>query len=158
MVEAAGSIFAMAELARMRAAGLKQRREADQDLDATLAVLAEELGGYSAEVVRGACREWARANVWWPSLAELRRECEERAAAERKLPRLPPPARRYESHDAIMARLQVGVDRAGEWRRAGGGRLPQAVKLAQDGRTITHVRWKPTGEWEPAATTTQAAA
>lgn len=150
MVEAAGSHFAMAELVRMRTAGLKQRREADQDIDATLALLAEELGGYSAEVVRGACREWARANVWWPSLAELRRECEERAAAERRVPRLPSP-RRYESHDAIMERLQARIDAADEWRRAGGGKMPQAVKRSSERGPIIAVRWSPTVEWEPVA-------
>lgn len=151
MLDRAGTDYAMAELARMRAAGLRQRRQDDRDLDATLIVLAEEIAGYSRDVVKAACRDWARANQWWPSLAELRQSCEElaRAAATYERPRLPPPAPL--SHQAILERMRARYGWLDEWRLAGGGRMPHAVMRAREGGPITHVRWSPEGPWEPAA-------
>lgn len=149
--EGAGTEFAMLELARMKAAGMKQRRQDDRDIDATLIVLAEELAGYSQGVVKGACRDWARANEWWPSLAELRRSCEELAAAERRYerPRLPPAP--VASHRAIVDGMEGKCGWLGEWRLAGGGERPCAVKREREGGPITAVRWspRPDAPWHP---------
>jgi len=63
-------------------------RERDQaDLKAMLAVMAEELAEFPADVLRAELRSWARREKWWPTLAELRERCE-RAMRLRKSLRL----------------------------------------------------------------------
>ncbi len=58
------------ELARLRVSVAK-RPEGDVDYKAAVAVYAEELGKYPADLVVAALRTWARAERFWPTLAEL---------------------------------------------------------------------------------------
>lgn len=52
-------------------------RERDQaDLKAMLAVMAEELAEFPADVIRAELRAWARHEKWWPTLSELRARCQ----------------------------------------------------------------------------------
>lgn len=146
MSRPAGSSIVTLELARMKACGLKQRREADVDIDASLTIMAEELAGYSEPVVRQACREWARTQVWWPSLSELRRECEEQARLEQdaETPKLQAPYRRQSTDEEIQAQCGWAV----RWQQAGGnGKRVTAVKTDAGGKIVA-IRRGPNSAWE----------
>jgi hypothetical protein len=58
------------ELARLRAS--TKSREIDDDLVLVFQVMAEECASYPADVVVWALRGWARAETFYPSLAEIR--------------------------------------------------------------------------------------
>lgn len=73
-----------AELARLRVA-TAGRVLSGVSMAAWLAVLGEELERYPADVVREACRRWARREKWTPSVAELVEECERLMARRRAL-------------------------------------------------------------------------
>lgn len=61
-------------------------RAKDQtDLKVMLAVMAEELSEFPADVVREALRTWAREEKWWPSLAEIRERCLKATRVQRSL-------------------------------------------------------------------------
>jgi len=76
--------FVRIELARLRAS-TKARTESTADLAMILQVLAEECATYPADVVQHALRQWARREVWFPSLAELRDELQRRSKRRRAL-------------------------------------------------------------------------
>jgi len=59
------------ELARLRVS-TKARAESDDDLAMGFQVLAEECAEYPADVVVWALRNWARTEIFYPSLAEIR--------------------------------------------------------------------------------------
>lgn len=71
------------ELARLRVS-TKARDMPTGDLAMTLQVLAEECAEWPPDIVRAACRRWARREVWFPSLAELRDELQ-RVGRRRRL-------------------------------------------------------------------------
>jgi len=71
------------ELARLRVS-TKARDIPDGDLAMTLQVLAEECAEWPPDIVRAALRRWARREVWFPSLAELRDELQ-RVGRRRRL-------------------------------------------------------------------------
>ena len=63
------------ELARLRRL-TKSRAEDETDREATYVALAEELSEFPPDVVRGALRQIARRETFFPSLAELRDQCQ----------------------------------------------------------------------------------
>jgi len=63
------------ELARLRRL-TKSRAEDETDREATYVALAEELSEFPPDVVRGALRKIARRETFFPSLAELRDQCQ----------------------------------------------------------------------------------
>ena len=65
--------FVRMELARLRAS-TKSRVQPGDDLAMILQVLAEECQDYPSDVVQHALRGWAKREMWFPSLAELRAE------------------------------------------------------------------------------------
>ena len=50
---------------------------------------------------------------------------------------------------ARLQRLAAKCAWLDEWREAGGGKMPQAVKRATEDGPIIAVRWSPEGAWEP---------
>lgn len=72
------------ELARLRAS-TKARLEADGDLSMTFQVLAEECAEYPADVMAWVLRSWAKREVFFPSLAELRDRLQQATKARRSL-------------------------------------------------------------------------
>jgi hypothetical protein len=61
-------------------------RERDQaDLKAMLAVMAEELAEFPADVLRAELSAWARREKWWPTLSELRDRCQRAMRLRRSL-------------------------------------------------------------------------
>lgn len=57
----------------------KSREKDAVDLKLLLAILADELSEFPPDVVATAFRNWARREVWWPSLAEIRDACQREA-------------------------------------------------------------------------------
>jgi hypothetical protein len=72
----------LGEIARLRAM-TKARAESNTDLEMLAHVYAEELANYPPDVIRAACRGWARREKWWPSWAELK-DCLDRAVRRRQ--------------------------------------------------------------------------
>ncbi|KKM12092.1 hypothetical protein LCGC14_1720340, partial [marine sediment metagenome] len=75
---------------RRRPPGLPDQRHVglrpgQEDLAALIAIYAEELAEYPLDVVRDACRTWARREKWFPAWADLRALCEERVMKRRDL-------------------------------------------------------------------------
>lgn len=61
-------------------------READGiDLRHMIAILAEELAEFPIDVLATVCRKWARQEKWWPSLSELRDQCQRATRWRRSL-------------------------------------------------------------------------
>jgi hypothetical protein len=69
--------FIIGELYRLRMLTAGQNKT-DFDLQATFRFYAEDLEEqrYPADVVRSACRRWARRGTFWPALGELIAECD----------------------------------------------------------------------------------
>lgn len=62
-----------------RALLVTKARESDAgDLKARVSIIAEELASYPEDAIIGACRDWARKNVFAPSLADLLQACQRR--------------------------------------------------------------------------------
>ena len=61
----------------------RAREHADIDLRALIGLLTDELTQFPADIVATTCRKWARQEKWWPTLAELRDQCQ-RATKWRK--------------------------------------------------------------------------
>jgi len=97
----------VAELMRLRLV-TKARAEDPAITDAAISVMAEELSAWPLDVVRTACRSWARNSTWWPSLAELNGECDWRGRRRKR-----------------MAEIL---------RRAEGGGITPAVRRMEDAR------------------------
>jgi hypothetical protein len=72
------------ELARLRVA-TKARNESDDDLAMGFQVLAEECADYPPDVVVWALRGWARMEIFYPSLAEIRDRLQRGARKRRAL-------------------------------------------------------------------------
>jgi len=72
------------ELARLRAS-TKARVQPGDDLTMILQVLAEECQDYPPDVVRYALRQWAKREVFFPALAELRDELQRHCKRRRAL-------------------------------------------------------------------------
>lgn len=72
------------ELARLRVS-TKARAESDGDLAMMFQVFAEECAEYPADVVVWALRGWARTEIFYPSLAELRERLQRGARRRRSL-------------------------------------------------------------------------
>ena len=82
---AAPSDCAMA-LGKLKAITMPRNVTAE-DLTLQIGTMTEEVCAYPLDVVRGACRAWARSDKFFPTWAELRRLCEERALLRRALAR-----------------------------------------------------------------------
>lgn len=93
------------EVARLRAS-TKARSEANDDLAMTFQVLVEECEEYPADVVVWALRSWARREIFFPSLAELRDELQRKS--RRRLRLLD--ALRYGPDDGVAAARQAERD------------------------------------------------
>ena len=63
----------------------RERNLSQEDMVAQIAIFSEELSQYPLDVVRDACRAWARTEKWFPSWAELRERCEERVMKRRAI-------------------------------------------------------------------------
>lgn len=72
------------ELARLKML-TAARTTGQDDLVAQIAIYAEELTEYSIDVVRDACRAWAKHERWFPAWADLRTACEERVMKRRAI-------------------------------------------------------------------------
>lgn len=72
------------EIARLRVS-TKSRAETDDDLAMGFQVLAEECAQYPADVVVWALRTWAQAEIFYPSLAEIRERLQRGARKRRAL-------------------------------------------------------------------------
>jgi hypothetical protein len=70
--------------ARLRAVA-RQRPTITADEKMALAVYAEKLAKYPAEVVAMACEKWLESSPFWPSVAELLKACEWAAQPRRAL-------------------------------------------------------------------------
>lgn len=70
------------EIARLRVS-TKSRAESDDDMAMGFQVIAEECAEYPPDVVQWALRGWARSEVFYPSLAEIRERLQ-RGARRRK--------------------------------------------------------------------------
>lgn len=73
--EPSGQTAAAHELARLKVL-TREKTLTQDDLVAQIAIYSEELGDYPIDVVRGACRDWAEHEKWFPSWSELRAPCE----------------------------------------------------------------------------------
>ena len=82
--EPASPDFCRMEVGRLKVT-TSARNMGQDDLDATIAVLGEELARYPPDVVRSACRHLGRSSKWFPSLSELMAECEDRVGKRRRL-------------------------------------------------------------------------
>ena len=71
----------LARLKMMTAA----RSTGQDDLVAQIAIYADELSEYPADVVRDVCRWWAAREKWFPTWAELRQACDERVMKRRAI-------------------------------------------------------------------------
>ncbi len=69
-----GNIAAM-EIARLRSLTARQK-QSDFDLELSIGALTEELIKYPEDILKTVCREWARSNVFFPTLKELIDACE----------------------------------------------------------------------------------
>jgi hypothetical protein len=76
--------FVRMELARLRAS-TKAREQPGDDLAMILQVFAEECQNYPPDVVRHALRSWAKREVFFPALAEIRDELQRHAKRRRAL-------------------------------------------------------------------------
>lgn len=74
----------LAELTRLRSLTVS-RGGSDADLKLALTAYAEECSAYPLDAVVAACRQWANAERWWPSWAELRDRLERIVAPRRRL-------------------------------------------------------------------------
>lgn len=74
----------MKELARLRTA-TKSRPETELDLTMTFQVFAETMREYPEDAVVDACRYLGRTSTFWPALAELVKELDERVARRRHM-------------------------------------------------------------------------
>lgn len=72
------------EIARLRVS-TKSREESETDLAMRFQVLAEECAEYPPDVVVSALRGWAKAEVFFPSLSEIRDRLQRAARRRRKL-------------------------------------------------------------------------
>lgn len=72
------------ELARLRAV-TKARRVDEDEATLTFGVLREELAIFPPDVVRGALRKIARREVFFPTLAEMRDQCQREFRKRRML-------------------------------------------------------------------------
>jgi len=70
------------EIARLRVS-TKSRAESDDDMAMGFQVIAEECAEYPPDVVQWGLRSWARSEVFYPSLAEIRERLQ-RGARRRK--------------------------------------------------------------------------
>lgn len=61
----------IAELVRLRAL-TKARAETEQDAQILLTALAEEMAPYPIDIIRDACRKWARMEKFFPAWSELK--------------------------------------------------------------------------------------
>lgn len=83
----AGAEAVMRAAARCLAATVS--RPTDQtDLKMKLAVFAEELAEFPEDVVATAFRKWAQREKWWPSLSEIRDQCQRLNRVRQSLKRL----------------------------------------------------------------------
>lgn len=110
------------ELAKMRVS-TKSRPADDDDLTLAMQVYADALGELPADVAIATVRWWARNEVWWPSLAELRLRAERFAHKRRQLygalrnpvvrpaePDIPPPTPEDLSHvQEVVAKAAAGL-------------------------------------------------
>lgn len=71
----AGEPAVIAELAKLSVAQAR-RDAADTDKRALLAVMAEDLAEFPADIVSHACTRWRRRERWFPTPAELIDECQ----------------------------------------------------------------------------------
>ena len=62
-------------------------RQDQQDQTLRLAALAQELKVFPADIVIAALRHWARKERWWPTLAELRDDCQKAMRVRKSLRR-----------------------------------------------------------------------
>lgn len=74
--------FIKREIARLRVS-TKSRAESDDDMAMGFQVIAEECAEYPPDVVQWGLRSWARSEVFYPSLAEIRERLQ-RGARRRK--------------------------------------------------------------------------
>jgi hypothetical protein len=72
------------ELTRLRLM-TKARAQGDDDQTAVLAIYAEELAEYPADVVVSALRGWAKREVFFPALADLHEACHKASRKRRAL-------------------------------------------------------------------------
>jgi hypothetical protein len=70
-----GIELAMFELGTLRSKTISRKTD-DGDAHLTGRAYGEVLAVYPADVIRGACREWADGSKWWPAWAELKAECD----------------------------------------------------------------------------------
>lgn len=63
---------ALAELSML----CKSKAEETDDLAARLAIFANKLGSYPADVAMEAIKRWGNSEKWFPSWAELRMKCD----------------------------------------------------------------------------------
>jgi hypothetical protein len=63
-----------AEITRLRTM-TGRRQESGADLEMLIGAMTEELMEFPYDVVRNSCREWARKNIFFPTLKEIRDEC-----------------------------------------------------------------------------------
>jgi hypothetical protein len=76
--------FVRQELARLRAS-TKARPEAADEVAMRFQVLAEECQDYPPDIVRHALRGWAKREVFFPALAEIRDELQRASRRRRAL-------------------------------------------------------------------------
>lgn len=74
LCEPGGEAVVLAELAKLRVT-MAHRNGGAVDERALLAVIAEDLAEYPADVVRAACTAWRRREKWFPTPGELIAEC-----------------------------------------------------------------------------------
>lgn len=68
-----------------RCLSLTTSRARDQvDLKLMIGALSEELAQFPFDVVKASLRGWSQREKWWPTLAELREECQWRVDRRRK--------------------------------------------------------------------------
>lgn len=72
------------ELAKLRAV-MARRSEVGDDMTLSLAVMADDLAEYPADVVRQACTALRQAQTFYPTISELRAACGERFDLRRRL-------------------------------------------------------------------------
>lgn len=60
-------------------------KQDQQDQTLRLAALAQELKAFPGDVVIAALRQWSRRERWWPTLAELRDECQKAMRVRKSL-------------------------------------------------------------------------
>jgi hypothetical protein len=66
----------------------KARQQDGMDLRLMIEGFADELAEFPEDVVATAFRKWAQREKWWPSLAEIRDQCQRLNRVRRSLKRL----------------------------------------------------------------------